>query len=230
MISYSLWQSRLHGDERVLGTKILLDRKPYEVIGVMPGNFEFPLVPGHLNNSELWVPMSFSQQEIATGAAAWNLRMVGRLKPGVTPAQAESDAERVALEIMRNYPPFVSSMRIRAVVRSLHEETVDQARQLVRTLFLATLVVLLIAGANLAGLLLVRAIRRRREIAVRLALGARAGALLRQAILESLVLSVSGGLVGLVLAGLALAMAALVSAVTTMHFCPAFVRSVLIGK
>jgi predicted permease len=204
VISYSLWQSRLHGDERVLGTKILLDRKPYEVIGVMPGNFEFPLVPGHLNNSELWVPMSFSQQEIATGAAAWNLRMVGRLKPGVTPAQAESDAERVALEIMRNYPPFVSSMRIRAVVRSLHEETVDQARQLVRTLFLATLVVLLIAGANLAGLLLVRAIRRRREIAVRLALGARAGALLRQAILESLVLSVTGGVLGLVLAAIGL--------------------------
>src|SRR6202043_3918329 len=93
---------------------------------------------------------------------------------------------------------------IHAVVRSLQQETVEQAGQLVRTLFLAVIVVLLIACANLAGLLLVRAIRRRREIAVRLALGARAGALLRQAILESLVLSVSGGLLGLALAAIAL--------------------------
>jgi len=105
---------------------------------------------------------------------------------------------------MRNYPASMASLHIHAVVRSLHEETVEQARQLVRTLFLAIVVVLLIACANLAGLLLVRAIRRRREIAMRLALGARAGVLLRQAILESLVLSVSGGVLGLVLAAVAL--------------------------
>jgi predicted permease len=204
LVSYSLWQSRLHGDAHVLGTKILLDRKPYEVIGVMPRNFEFPLVPGHLNSVELWVPMSFTQQELTTGAASWNFNIVGRLKPGITPAQAESDANRVAQETMRNYPAFMSSLHIRPVVRSLHEETVEQARQLVRTLFLAIVVVLLIACANLAGLLLVRAIRRRREIAVRLALGARAGVLLRQAILESLVLSVTGGVVGLIMAAMAL--------------------------
>jgi predicted permease len=204
VISYSLWQNRLHGDPHVLGTKILLDRKPYEIIGVMPRNFEFPLMPGRLNNSELWVPMSFTQQELTTGASSWNFNMVGRLKPEITPAQAESDAERVAQEIMRNYPASMASLHIRAVVRSLHEETVGQARQLVRTLFLAIVVVLLIACANLAGLLLVRAIRRRREVAVRLALGARAGVLLRQAILESLVLSVTGGVLGLVLAAIAL--------------------------
>jgi putative ABC transport system permease protein len=204
VISYSLWQNRLHGDPSALGSKILLDRRPYVVVGVMPRNFEFPLLPGHLNSSELWVPMSFTQQELTTGAASWNFSMVGRLKPGITAVQAESDAERVAQEIMRNYPAFMTSLRIRAEVRSLHEETVSQARQLVHTLFLAISVVLLIACANLAGLLLVRAIQRRREIAVRLALGARAGALLRQAILESLVLSLSGGLLGLALAALAL--------------------------
>jgi putative ABC transport system permease protein len=204
VVSYALWQSRMHGDPHVLGAKILLDRKPYVVIGVMPRNFEFPLVPGHLNSSELWVPMSFNQQELGTsGAAGWNFSMVGRLKPGITAAQAGSDAQRVAQETMRNYPAFMASMHIQAVVRSLHEETVEQARQLVRTLFLAIVVVLLIACANLAGLLLVRAIRRRREIAVRLALGARAGALLQQAILESLVLSASGGLLGLLLAAIA---------------------------
>jgi len=203
VISYSLWQSRLHGDPHVLGRKILLDRKPYEVIGVMPRNFEFPLLPGHLNNSDLWVPMSFNQVGLS-GESSWSFDMVGRLKPGVTPAQAESDANRVAQETMRNYPAIMSSFHIRAVVRPLHEEIVENARQLVRTLFLAILVVLLIACANLAGLLLVRAIRRRREIAMRLALGARAGVLLREAILESLVLSVSGGALGLLLASFAL--------------------------
>jgi predicted permease len=205
VIGYSLWQSRLHGDPSVLGTKILLDRKPYVIIGVMPRNFEFPLVPGRLNISELWVPMSFTPQETSeTAEASWNFSMVGRLKPGITAAQAESDAERVAQETMRGYPAFMASLHIRAVVRSLHEETVEDARQLVRILFLAIVVVLLIVCANLAGLMLVRAIRRRREIAVRLALGAPAGVLLRQAILESLVLSVSGGTLGLILAAVAL--------------------------
>ena len=205
VVSYSLWQTRLHANPGVLGTKILLDRKPYVVIGVMPRNFEFPLVPGHLNSSELWIPMSLRQEELGTGGAAgWNFNMVGRLKAGVTAAQAQSDAQSVAQETMRHYPPFMASMRINAVVRSLDEETVEQARQLVRTLFLAITVVLLIACANLAGLLLVRAIRRRREVAVRLALGARSAVLLRQAILESLVLSVSGGVLGLALAAIAL--------------------------
>lgn len=204
VLSYSTWQSRFHGDAQILGKKILLDRKPYLVIGVMPRNFEFPLFSGHLNRSELWVPMSFKPQELAAGSASWNFQMVGRLKPGVTPAQARSDAERVAQEIMRNYPAFMRSLSISPVVRPLQEETVEQARPLVRTLFLAVAVVLLIACANLAGLLLVRAIRRQREIAVRLALGAPSSALLRQAILESLVLSASGGLVGLALAAVAL--------------------------
>ncbi|HEX8882624.1 MAG TPA: ABC transporter permease [Candidatus Acidoferrum sp.] len=204
VVSYALWQSRLHGEAHVLGSKILLDRKPFLVIGVMPRDFEFPLVAGHLNNSQLWVPISLTEQELSTGAASWNFAMVGRLKAGITPAQAQSDAERVAQETMRTYPPFMSAMHIQAVVRSLHEETVEQARQLVRTLFLATLLVLLIACANLAGLLLVRAIRRRREIAVRTALGAPAGTLLREAGLESLLLSVTGGALGLGIAAVAL--------------------------
>jgi predicted permease len=205
LVSYSFWQNRLHGSPQVLGSKILLDRKPYEVIGVMPRNFEFPLVPGRLNNSETWIPMSFSEQESGQSAAAnWNYNMVGRLKPGITPEQAVTDATRVASETMKSYPPFMANLKIRPVVRSLHEQTVEQARQLVRALFLAIAVVLLIVCANLAGLLLVRAIRRQREIAVRLALGAPAGALLRQALLESLVLSASGGALGLALAALGL--------------------------
>ena len=200
VLSYAMWQSRFNGDPQVLGRKILLDRKPYIVIGVMPRNFEFPLVPGQLNRSELWVPMSFLHDELTIGAASWSFQMVGRLKPGVSPAQAQGDAERVAQETMRNYPAFMSSLRISAVVRSLQEDTIQQARPLIRTLFLAVTVVLLIACANLAGLLLIRAIRRRREIAVRLAMGARASALLGQAIMEGLVLSLIGGALGLALA------------------------------
>jgi putative ABC transport system permease protein len=205
VLSYSTWQSRFHGDQSIVGKKILLDRKPYVVIGVMPRSFEFPLVPGHLNHSELWVPMSFSAQELAAASAAnWSYNMVGRLKPDVTPAQALSDAGLVAKETVRNFPAFLAGFSMHPVVRPLHEETVEAARPLVRTLFLAVAVVLLIACANLAGLLLVRAIRSRREIAVRLALGASTAALLWQTLLESLVLSCTGGVVGLVFASVVL--------------------------
>src|ERR1700744_3989363 len=97
VLSYATWQSRFHGDAQILGSKILLDRKPYTVIGVMPRSFEFPLVPGHLNRSELWIPMSFKPEELTGGAqASWSFQMVARLKPGVTAAQAQQDAEQVA--------------------------------------------------------------------------------------------------------------------------------------
>jgi putative ABC transport system permease protein len=205
VLSYATWKSRFHGDSQILNTKVLLDRKPYLVIGVMPRNFEFPLNSGQLNRTELWVPMSFTPQELSsTGAANWSYQMVGRLKPGISPAQAQSDAQRVAQDIMRNFPAEIASLRISSVVRPLQEETVEQSRPLLKTLFLAVAVVLLIACANLAGLMLVRAIRKQREIAVRLALGANTAALLRQTLLESLVLSVSGGMVGLGLAALVL--------------------------
>jgi predicted permease len=200
-----LWQSHYQGRTSILGATILLDRKPYVVIGVMPRNFEFPLLPGHVNASRLWVPLRLRPEEFLAGnAASWDFRMVGRLKPGITPEQAQSDAERVAQATVRNYPAFMRSLRIHAAVRPLHEDTVDQARPMVRTLFFAVVVILLIACVNLAGLLLVRSIRRRREIAVRLALGARAAALLRQAMVESMVLSLAGGLVGLAFAAAAL--------------------------
>jgi putative ABC transport system permease protein len=205
VLSYATWQSRFQGDQNILGKKILLDRKPYVIVGVMPRSFEFPLIPGHLNRSELWVPISFTPQELApTSAASWSYNMVGRLKPGVTAVQAVSDAGRVAKETVRNFPAFLTGFSMHPVVRPLHEETVEEARPLVRTLFFAVAVVLLIACANLAGLLLVRAIRSRREIAVRLALGASGATLLWQTLLESLVLSCAGGMVGLVFASVVL--------------------------
>ncbi|MGH9591941.1 MAG: ABC transporter permease, partial [Bryobacteraceae bacterium] len=204
VLSFESWRGRFHGDAGILGRKILLDRKPYEIIGVMPREFEFPLAAGQLSRSELWTPMSFTQAELIQGAGNWSYSLVGRLKPGVTPAQAEQDAAGAAREIVRNFPPALRSRRIHPVVRALDEATVAEARPLVRTLFLAVTVVLFIACANLAGLLLVRVIRRRREISVRIALGASGAAVVRQSLLEALLLSLSGGLLGLALAAAAL--------------------------
>src|SRR5271156_819781 len=128
VLSYASWKSRFNGRQQILGTKIVLDRKPYLVIGVMPRGFEFPLTPGHLNRIELWVPLSLTPQELAT--AGWYLQFVGRLKPGVTLQQAQSDAGAVAQQIMRNYPPNLANFRIRPVVYPLQQITVVQARPL----------------------------------------------------------------------------------------------------
>jgi predicted permease len=205
VLSYATWKSRFHGDPQILGKKILLNRSPYVVIGVMPKGFEFPLMPGHLNRSEMWLPMSFSAQELSPQAgASWYLQMVGRLKPGVSVMRAQSDVEGVAQQIMRNFPPELASFHFSPVVYPLRQITVIQTRPLLTILFLAVAVVLLIACANLAGLLLVRAIRGHRESALRLALGAPTFTLLREIMLESLVLSVSGGLIGIGLAALGL--------------------------
>jgi predicted permease len=207
VLSYTTWKSRFNGNRGILGTKVLLDRKPYTIIGVMPRGFEFPLIPGRQNRSELWVPMSLSPQELSPEAdASWYLNMVGRLKPGVSIAQAQDDANRVAQQIMSNYPPDERNFHIRPVVYPLQRITVLEARPMLQMLFWAVAVVLLIACANLAGLLLVRAIQRQRETAVRLAIGAPALTLLRQMILESLVISVTGGVLGIGLAALAIAL------------------------
>jgi predicted permease len=201
VLSYSFWQSRFHADRNVLGTKLFLDRNPYTVVGVMPPSFEFPLVAGHLNRTELWVPLSLEQSELTGGGvASWSFAMVGRLKDGISTEQAANDADQVARETMQGYPAFMSSLRITPILHPLQEAAVSQARPLIRTLFLAVLVILAIACANLAGLQLVRAIRKRREIAVRMALGASGGVLLRQSLVENLVLSGGGAVLGLGLA------------------------------
>ena len=205
VLSYRVWRNRFHGDPGILGTKILLDRKPYIVIGVMPRNFEFPLVAGRLNQSELWVPMSFTPDELSpTSAANWGYNMVGRLKPGLRLEQANQDAGRVAQEVMRNFPPEFKQIHITAHIKSLKDSAVGAGKPLVHILSYAVLVVLLIACLNVAGLLLVRAIRRRREFAVRLALGASPRALISNSLLEGILLSGVGGVLGLLLAALAL--------------------------
>lgn len=204
VISYPLWLNRFHRDPHVTGATITLDRRNYTIIGVMPHGFEFPLLPGRVGQAQLWVPMSFTADELSPSGGAWGIHLVARLKDGFTVEQAARDANRVAQQVMRDFPPEMVAIHIRGDVLPLGESVVAGARPLLRVLFLAVCVVLLIACANVATLLLVRAIRRRREHAVRLALGAHTGTILRECVSEGLLLSLAGGLLGLALAAVAL--------------------------
>jgi len=213
VISYALWMNRYHRDPHVLGKSIVLDRKAYSIIGVMPRAFEFPLADGQLDQAQIWVPMSLTPGELSEEHAGyWGYDVVGRLKDGVTLAQAAQDADRVAKQIMRDSPARMAAIHIQGDVTSLREYDVADVRPLLRTLFLAVSIVLVIACFNVAGLLLVRAIRRRREYAVRLALGARSGVIIRESVFEGLLLSFAGGALGLAFAATAIR--------TALHLLP----------
>jgi predicted permease len=213
VISYSLWLNRFHLDPHIVGTSVILNRKTYSIVGVMPRSFEFPLLAGRIDQAQLWVPMSLGRDELSDEAAGnWGYQMVARLKDGVSLSQATQDVDRVAQQIMRDFPAGISAIHIRGDVKPLREHIVADAQPLLRTLFLAVSVVLLIACVNVAVLLLVRAIRRRREYAVRLALGARGSTILGESLLEGLLLSLAGGLLGTAFAALAIR--------TALHLLP----------
>lgn len=205
VISYGLWLNRYHRDPHVIGSSITLDRKTYSIIGVMPRSFDFPPADGYLDQAQLWVPMSLTADELSDEHAGfWGYQIIARLKDGVSLSQAAQDADRVAQQIMRNLPVAQSRIHIRGDVTPLLEYEVSEVRPLLREMFFAVSIVLLIACANVAGLLLVRAIRRRNDYAVRIALGARAAAIIRQSVFEGLLLGVTGGVVGLVFAAAAI--------------------------
>jgi len=213
VISYALWLNRFHRDPEILGKTIDLDRKSYSIVGVMPRSFAFPLQAGQLDQTQLWVPMSLTPDELSDqNAGNWGFNLVARLKDGVTPPQAAQDADRVAKLVVLGFPANMASIHITGDAALLKERAVGNVRPLLRTLFVAVAVVLLIACMNVAGLLLVRAIRRRREYAVRLALGAGSGVLIRESVLEGLLLSLTGGLLGLAFAATAIR--------TALHMLP----------
>ena len=208
VLGFALWRNRYHRDPHVIGTSIELNRKTYTILGVMPADFEFPLQAGRIDQAQLWVPMSLTPEELSDQSAGmWGFRLVARLKNGVTLAEAAQDADRVSRQIMRSFPATMSNIRIRGDVKLLSEVLTGNTKPLLRVLLIAVSVVLLIACANVAILMLVRAIRRRRDHALRLALGARSGTILREPIVEGSLLSLGGGSIGLVLAAAAVRVA-----------------------
>jgi len=213
VISYALWTDRYHRDPHVLGISIMLDRIPYSVIGVMPRGFEFPLQLGRLYQAQLWVPLSLSPDELSDQHSGfWGYQMMARLKDGVSLPQAAQDADRVAHQIMSDFPASMSAIQIQGDVRPLRETVVEDVRPVLQTLFLAVAIVLLIACVNVSSLLLVRAIRQRREYAVRVAIGASSGRIIRESLVEGLLLSMTGGLLGLAFAAIAIRI--------TLHLMP----------
>ena len=213
VISYALWTDHYNRDPHVLGASIVLDRKPYSLIGVMPRGFGFPLQLGRLYQAQLWVPLSLSPDELSDQHSGfWGYQMIARLKDGVSLSQAAQDADRVAHQIMRDFPASMAAIQIQGDVELLRETVVADVRPVLQMLFLAVAIVLLIACVNVSGLLLVRAIRQRREYAVRVAIGASPSRIIRESLLAGLLLSMAGGLLGLVFAAIAIR--------TTLHLMP----------
>jgi ABC-type antimicrobial peptide transport system permease subunit len=186
-----MWQRRFGGSPDALGRKITLNDSPYEVIGVMPREFYF--LPAR--DIDIWIPTSFSAQML-TQFYWHDLHCVARLKPGVTLQQARESMAALSLRVSA---PDVDTPRA-AVVTPLREELAGKTRMSLIVLLSASAAVLLIACVNLANLLMSRWATRRREVAVRAALGAGRWRLIRQFLVESLTLAGLGAVAGLALA------------------------------
>ena len=192
VLSYALWQRRFGSDRDIVNKTIILDGKPSQVLGVMGREVSLPQA------AELWVPLNFDSEPGMKQRRAHFMRPIGRLKPGVSLAQAQADMDLIAAQLEKQYPDSNTGWNLRLV--SLQEQLVGSSRTYVFILFGAVGLVLLIACANVANLLLVRAAARQKEIALRTALGASRLRVVRQMLTESLLLAVVGGALGAILA------------------------------
>src|SRR5213593_1312220 len=201
VISHGLWQRAFGGDLRAVGRDARLNGRPCIVVGIMPRGFQFP--PGEADPPEVWFPLQLDPSTFPTRWGNHFLYLMGRLKPGITHEQARREIELVVQRSTETASP--NTHRFHAeyhplVTAALHEEVVGPIRPALLMLLAAVGLVLLIACVNVANLLLARAEVRRREIAIRRAMGAGLPALARQLITEGLLLAILGGAAGVALA------------------------------
>jgi putative ABC transport system permease protein len=193
MIGYGLAQRRFPDAREAIGGTLLMNNEPYTVIGVMPPGFAFPD-----RQVEYWQPAYFTPAELANRNSHY-LTVVARLKPGDTQAQAQAAMTTIARDLERQHPD--TNVALGAVVVPLRDQLVGETGTEMLVLMIAAVVVLFIACANVANLLLVRGAERRRELAVRAALGASRRHIVAQLTAEALVLCAGGTALGLALAG-----------------------------
>jgi predicted permease len=196
VFTWGLWQRRYGGRREVVGSVVRLNGEPYTVLGVLPKSFSF-----RSSANEFAVPLVMETDPFrdARRSVAF-LRVFGRLKPGVTAAQASGDLDRMAADLRREYPATTTGMTTIAPI-SMQEDLTGPSRQTLTILMCAVALVLLIACANVSSLLVAKASGRRREMAVRAAMGGTRWRMARQLLMESLLLSAAGGALGMLLGG-----------------------------
>jgi len=192
LLGYGLWTNRFAADPNMIGRTIRLDEESYTVIGVMPQGFRFPDP-----DDQLYVPLALTEEQLANHGSHF-LRVVARLKPGVTLPQAQSEMEVVAQHLTTQYPDSNTGVGVRLI--SLQDQRAGNMRGPLLMLSGVAGLLLLMVCANVANLLLARASVRGRELAIRSALGASRARVLRQLLVESLLLSSLGGVLGLAFA------------------------------
>jgi predicted permease len=193
VLSDKLWRNRFRADPRIVGQTVTMDGNPYTVVGVAPRTLNYPA------RTDVWIPLRFQDWMLDPGnRGAHFLSGVGRLKPGVAVDVARRDLLTISERLAAMYPE--SNATFRGMVQPLAEQIVGDVRKALYTMFGAVAFVLLIACANIANLLLVRAAGRETEIAVRTALGAGRGRIVRQLVTESVLLSLIGAVIGTALA------------------------------